>query len=84
MLGGQNIGPKGAQALGEALRKNTTLKELHLHNNDLGYEVRKNDSLKELPMHDSDHGTLNCHCSHLNFPLYQCRLGNRDGEKYQL
>ena len=37
-LGGQQIGPKGAQILGAALCKNFVLKELHLHNNKLMYE----------------------------------------------
>mmetsp|Transcript_4023 Transcript_4023/g.8142 ORF Transcript_4023/g.8142 Transcript_4023/m.8142 type:complete len:253 (+) Transcript_4023:149-907(+) len=38
ILGGQGIGPAGAQALGAALRTNMGLQELHLHNNNLGYE----------------------------------------------
>ncbi len=39
ILGGQNIGPNGAAAIGEGLRMNTTVTELHLPNNKLGYEV---------------------------------------------
>mmetsp|Transcript_51876 Transcript_51876/g.83797 ORF Transcript_51876/g.83797 Transcript_51876/m.83797 type:complete len:323 (+) Transcript_51876:135-1103(+) len=38
ILGSQNIGPLGAQAIGEAMHRHMKLKELHLHNNKLGYE----------------------------------------------
>mmetsp|Transcript_35711 Transcript_35711/g.87846 ORF Transcript_35711/g.87846 Transcript_35711/m.87846 type:complete len:226 (-) Transcript_35711:207-884(-) len=38
ILGGQRISPAGAVLLGAALCQNTILRELHLHNNNLGYE----------------------------------------------